>query len=125
MKKRVRFEVSFILPEGATLAQAHEYVGYAVAEMRGALQPPGRDEGGDNPDAAGDPMFCLDTDTVRVASRDRRKRTKGGKLVEAFDEAAQHWGWQSDQGVGNAVKRAELAYNATKAALLGYLRRVG
>jgi hypothetical protein len=124
-RQRVRFEVSFIRPPAATVQQAREYVHSAVHEMRGALQPPGRDEGGDNPEAQGDPMFLLEPETIQVQDKNAAsKRTRGGKLLEAFDEAAQVWGYQSDQGVGSAVKRAEKHYNACKAALVAYLRRI-
>jgi hypothetical protein len=60
--KRVHFDVSFVLPEGATIDMAGEYVVEAVGFLKGGRKPPGVDP--DDPD--GDPMFGLDPDTVEV-----------------------------------------------------------
>jgi hypothetical protein len=51
------------------------------------------------------------------------KRTE--TLLQAFDAAAQSWGWQSDQGVGRAVDDARRSYEESKAKLIAHLRRKG
>jgi hypothetical protein len=62
---RVYFNVSFLLPEGATIEMAREYVEEAIGFLKGGRKPPGVDP--DDPD--GDPMFDLDPDTVEVTRR--------------------------------------------------------
>lgn len=42
------------------------------------------------------------------------------RLVDLFDEAAQRWGWEADQGVRH-VKEAMDAYDAAKEALIAHL----
>lgn len=69
--KRVTFKVSFILPEGATVGRARDYVEDAVSTMNGSLMPYGADH--EDPDA-GDPMSYLDGDTVRVTRLNQKKR---------------------------------------------------
>lgn len=44
--------------------------------------------------------------------RDNLKRA-----IDAFDDAAQNWGWQADQGYGESVDKARNAYNGAKADL--------
>lgn len=63
MKPRhIRFEISFLLPQGATVADAREYVLGAVSDWCGSLKPPGADP--EDPD--GDPMFSLDSSAVKI-----------------------------------------------------------
>ncbi len=46
------------------------------------------------------------------------RREDTAKVVDAFDEAAQRWGWQQDLGVGDAVPAVEAAWKDAKAALV-------
>lgn len=46
------------------------------------------------------------------------RRDDTAKVVDAFDDAAQRWGWQRDLGVGDAVPAAETAWKDAKAALV-------
>jgi hypothetical protein len=63
--KRVFFEVSLDLPEGATVQGAAAYVSGAVREYCGSMiPPPGADT--EDPDYSVDPMAYLDTESVRV-----------------------------------------------------------
>jgi hypothetical protein len=57
--------VSFEVPAAATRQEALEYTNDAVRCMRGALQPPGSDDGAGGVNT-GDPMFELNADTVKV-----------------------------------------------------------
>ena len=46
--------------------------------------------------------------------------------IKDFDEAAQSWGWESDQGSGSRVDESNKEYDATKDALvkrIEYLER--
>lgn len=62
MSKRIKVMVSLVLPDGATRKNAVDYVEDAVATMHGCLRPDGWDgEGGE-----GDPMFYLDSESVRA-----------------------------------------------------------
>lgn len=45
----------------------------------------------------------------------KRKTIKAA--IERFDEAAQSWGWQLDQGCGDKVNQSEAEYKAAKADL--------
>lgn len=63
--RRVAFIVSFELPDGADRDDAQTYVEEAVSSFQGSLRPPGAY--GDDDD--GDPMFCLNSDSVRVRNR--------------------------------------------------------
>jgi len=59
-----------------------------------------------------------------VQNARRRRLHAGAKLVHAFDEAAQVWGWVSDQASSpEAVKAAEEEHRRTRTALLDYLER--
>jgi hypothetical protein len=60
--KRVRFEVSFLLPSGAKIADARSYVLDACSCYCHSLRPPGS-YCADDP---GDPMFSLDPASVHV-----------------------------------------------------------
>ncbi|TGP93825.1 MULTISPECIES: hypothetical protein [unclassified Mesorhizobium] len=40
------------------------------------------------------------------------------QLFSAFDEAAQAWGYQADQGTGEQLQRARLEYEQAKGELL-------
>lgn len=60
--KTVSLTVTFELPEGATKTEAKEYVLDAVSTWRGSLRPPGSYDEADD----GDPMWGLDSDTVKV-----------------------------------------------------------
>lgn len=46
------------------------------------------------------------------------------KLVEHFDECAQSWGWQSDQGYGSSVEMSEKNYETAKQALIDYIAKL-
>lgn len=46
------------------------------------------------------------------------------KRIREFDDAAQIWGWQSDQGTGEAVTRAEAEYNKAKRRLELFVARL-
>lgn len=72
MPRRVAFRVSFVLPDGATIADARAYTEDAVATMKGCLMPYGVDPEDPN---VGDPMADLDGDTVRVTKL-RKRRNK-------------------------------------------------
>lgn len=50
-----------------------------------------------------------------ILSKESKYDLKGA--IEEFDEAAREWGWQSDQGVGPDVDKAEARYTAAKAHL--------
>lgn len=43
------------------------------------------------------------------------------RYVDQFDEAAQVWGWESDQGSGKSVQEAEAWYKEAKAQLIARL----
>lgn len=75
MANRVHFDVSFLLPEGATVDAAMAYVKDAVQSWRGSLEPPGADLG-DGTFADGDPMSALNPDTVEVS---KNYVSSGGK----------------------------------------------
>lgn len=47
---------------------------------------------------------------MKVSKRSQR-------VIDAFDEAARSWGWQSDQGFGAAVRHSQAAYEETKLTL--------
>jgi hypothetical protein len=65
--KRIRFSVSFELPEDASVAEARIYVMEAVRSWSGSLCPPGSSNGDYPPTINdGDPMYNLKADTVRV-----------------------------------------------------------
>ncbi len=49
------------------------------------------------------------------------KHVAGLALVAAFDEAAQAWGYQSDQGIGKSVGMAEAEYNQAYAKLVSFI----
>lgn len=59
--RRVTFRVSFIRPEGATLAHAEAYVWDAISTMCGCYKPPQ-----DDPNEDFDPMFDLDRDSIKI-----------------------------------------------------------
>lgn len=40
------------------------------------------------------------------------------QLIEEFDEAAQSWGWEKDQGTGRYVDVSMRRYELTKAVLV-------
>lgn len=62
MSRRIKILVSFDLPEGATRQQAVDYVEDAVSTMHGCYRPDNWDgEGGE-----GDPMFYLDSESVKA-----------------------------------------------------------
>jgi hypothetical protein len=65
MKKPIRLSVTLVVPEGATTADAKEYVALAVRGWAGSLVP------------SEDPMANLDAKTVEVR---RYKRRKCGSL---------------------------------------------
>lgn len=68
----VTFTVTMKQPRGATLTDIRQYIDEAVTKWRGSLRPPGAY---DNEDP-GDPMFGLDTDTVRVSRCVSKSRDK-------------------------------------------------
>ena len=45
-----------------------------------------------------------------------------GALIEAFDQAAQYWGWAETEASGDLAAVAEAEYEAAKAALLNALK---
>jgi hypothetical protein len=61
---RVKIEVSFDLPEGASREEAVSYVLDAVGSWCGSLRP----DGWDGSESEGDPMFYLNKDSVRAAT---------------------------------------------------------
>lgn len=69
---RIRMAISFELPPGATREDALAYAVDAVSTMKGCLRP----DGWDGPSSEGDPMFYLDSDSVRgtIASVRNNKR---------------------------------------------------
>ena len=73
MKRRIEFRVSLVLPDGASVADARDYVLDAVATMRGCYRPPG----GHHADDPGDPMFALDSRSVRVTRLQKARRPPG------------------------------------------------
>lgn len=62
MARRVEFKVSFVLPPRATVTEARAYVLDAISTMKGCRMPPGADD--EFPE--GDPIFGLDSDTIKV-----------------------------------------------------------
>lgn len=70
------FQVRMVLPPGATVRDAGQYVLDAVASYRGGLQPPGWGPGGEDPNEAGDPMHGLDVNTVQVAIMHKPSKVK-------------------------------------------------
>ena len=46
------------------------------------------------------------------------------ELVEAFDKAAQAWGWERDWGYGTGVDDAKEAHASARAALLAAIDRL-
>lgn len=66
---RVRLAVSFDLPEGADRRDAVDYVADAVKTWRGQCRPPGSYSEDDD----GDPMFGLDSDSVTVTTKTKRR----------------------------------------------------
>ena len=52
-----------------------------------------------------------------------RKQKHFEKLLKEFDDAAQDWGWQSDQGFGDFVKRSKKDYEKTKDKLIKYVNK--
>ncbi len=46
-----------------------------------------------------------------AAKQQREISTISAGLLDTFDEAAQDWGWQSDQGTGDRVAASEEKYN--------------
>lgn len=60
--RRVVFKVTLTVPEGATIADAKDYINEAVGTWYGCLRPAGA-YGGHDP---GDPMRYLDPNSVRV-----------------------------------------------------------
>lgn len=69
---RVRITISFDLPDGASREDALVYTVDAVQSMKGSLRP----VGGYGPDDEGDPMFYLDSDSVRgtITATQQNKR---------------------------------------------------
>jgi hypothetical protein len=63
MSMRVSIQVMMDLPEGATEDDATAYVLAAVTEWRGNLEPPG----GSGLKSPGDPMWFLQSETIRVS----------------------------------------------------------
>lgn len=68
--RRVQFVVSFTIPRGATIAECRAYVEDWVQSGRGALRPPG----GEDENDPGDPMWRLDTNSVKVTRYNARKK---------------------------------------------------
>jgi hypothetical protein len=62
--KRVQFLVSFELPDGVTKTEALNYVRSAVERTCSVL------------DSSSDPMFYLDSNSVRVSHRSLKKTIK-------------------------------------------------
>jgi len=61
---KASFIVTFELPDGATLSAARNYVLDSVSTWCGSLEPSNADN-----DYSGNPMFDLDSGTVRVSHR--------------------------------------------------------
>lgn len=76
MKKRMKsieFKVSFILPPSATIADAEAYLYDAVGTMKGCYRPPNSINDKD----PGDPMWDLDSTTLKVVKlRDKLREKK-------------------------------------------------
>lgn len=57
-------------------------------------------------------------------SPERRSRiAEGIALIEAFSQAAQSWGWESDQGHGSAIDRANDEFKRTRKELYDFIRK--
>lgn len=46
------------------------------------------------------------------------------KLIDGFDDAAQNWGWQSDQGTGSSVDNSKADYDSAKKQLEAAIARL-
>jgi hypothetical protein len=79
MTKRAQFTVSFVMPPGATLKEAKEYIVDAVASMKGSYRPPASYDETD----PGDPMFRLDGDTVKVVGHKSNFSSRKKRLTKA------------------------------------------
>jgi hypothetical protein len=60
--KKLSFTVSMTRPDGALIEDCRAYIQDAVSTWHGGLRPPG----GYGDDDPGDPMFKLDSDSVKV-----------------------------------------------------------
>jgi hypothetical protein len=59
-----------------------------------------------------------------MAKQKRQLSKKAEKLIREFDKAAQHWGWQEDQGWGNAVTSAEVEHRKAFDRLREYILKL-
>ncbi len=58
----------------------------------------------------------------RKSLKDPKVLPRDLRLVNTFAEAAKHWGYQEDQGVGSAVQAAADEFNEVRRKLLRRLR---
>jgi hypothetical protein len=66
---RIEIVVSFLIPDDATIDDCVNYVDDAVSSMCGSYRPDNFDgEGGE-----GDPMFYLDSDSVKAVYLSRKE----------------------------------------------------
>lgn len=61
-RKPVKFVVSLLPPDGATIRDVQAYICDAVASWHGSYRPPGSYDDND----PGDPMFLLNEGTIKV-----------------------------------------------------------
>lgn len=61
-RKKLSFVVTFDQPDGSLVEDCRAYIVDAVSAWRGSLRPPG----GYEPTDSGDPMWGLNSDTVKV-----------------------------------------------------------
>lgn len=55
----------------------------------------------------------------------KHKLTPAAKrLIEAFSDAAQSWGYQESEGSGEEADRAERKFNESKQALVEYIAKL-
>lgn len=62
LSRKVKFIVSLVRPDEATIAETQAYICDAIASWKGSYRPPGSINDND----PGDPMFSLNEDTIKV-----------------------------------------------------------
>lgn len=60
--KQLKFIVTLMQPDEATIAEVQAYIYDAIASWKGSYRPPGLIDDND----PGDPMFSLNEDTIKV-----------------------------------------------------------
>ncbi len=59
LRKRITFSITIEVDSDVSISHAKDYLHDAIGTYCKGLQPPERDEGGENPDARGDPLWTL------------------------------------------------------------------